>query len=83
MDFSERLSLLFYYTDVPTACMPARADAIYTFFFQMRIKVCKLPFHLAAGSYLSLRYTRVLEILTLWRARALQDPEQSHLITVT
>lgn len=52
-------------------------------FSDEKIKVCKLPFPLAAGSYLSLRYTRVLEILTTWRARALQDPEQSRLITVT
>lgn len=79
MDFSERLSLLFYYTMSP---LPA-CQLEHFFFLQMRIKVCKLPFHLAAGSYLSLRYTRVLEILTLWRARALQDPEQSLLITVT
>lgn len=75
MDFIESLSFPFYCTDLHTACMPARADAIYVFFSDEKRKVCELSLLLAVGSHLSLRCIRGLEIL--WRARALQDPAKS------
>ena len=65
MDFIESLSFSFYCTDLPTACMPARADAIYVVFSDEKMKVCKLFLLLAVGNYLSLRCIRGLEIL--WR----------------
>lgn len=64
MDFIESQSFPFYCTNFPTACMPARADAIYIYFSDEKIKVCKLSSLLAVGSYLSLRYSRVLEMLS-------------------
>lgn len=75
MDFIESLSFPFYCTDLPTACMPARADAIYVVFSDEKMKVCKLFLLLAVGNYLSLRCIRGLEIL--WRTRALQVPAES------
>lgn len=65
-------SFPFYWAAFPTACVPARADAIYIFFSDEKMKVCKLSLLLAVGGYLSLRCIRGLEMF--WRTRALQDP---------
>lgn len=63
MDFIESLSFPFYCTDLHTACMPARADAIYVFFSDEKRKVCELSLLLAVGSHLSLRCIRGLDTL--------------------